>query len=53
MVVSEHIPDGLASIKDSWSFLDLVHAHAALDTLDEYHKIAEKEAKNDKNNGHN
>lgn len=42
IVVDPRIPDGLAAMR-SWSYVDLLHAHLALDALDtiEAHRRAQ------------
>lgn len=35
VVLSRDIPDGLAQVRSTWSFIDLYEAHVVLDTLEE------------------
>lgn len=34
VVLSPHVPDGLAAVRRRWAFRDLVEAHAVLDVVE-------------------
>lgn len=40
IVVSADIPDGLADIRQRWSFADLLDAHIVLDTMEAARAVA-------------
>ena len=44
VVLSSDVPDGLADIRQRWSFADVFEAHLALDAIEELRELEQEKA---------